>query len=87
MQINWTILLTILFLWNSTLSSFATKRQEMPMKIDSEIRIISLRHDANIGVDFSLDNRLYTYNDSIRYPLMSVFKLHVAVAALQRMEA
>ena len=57
------------------------------MKIDSEIRIISQRHDATIGVAFSLDNRLYTYNDSIRYPLMSVFKLHVAVAALQRMEA
>ena len=87
MQINWTILLTILFLWNSTLSSFATIRQEMPMKIDSEIRIISQRHDATIGVAFSLDNRLYTYNDSTRYPLMSVFKLHVAVAALQRMEA
>lgn len=87
MQINWVILLPALFLWNSTLSSFATMKQEGPKSIDSKIRLITQDHDATIGVAFSLDDRQYAYNDSLRFPLMSVFKLHVAVAALQRMEA
>ena len=42
---------------------------------------------ATVGVAYSVDGRLFTHNDTVRYPLMSVFKLHVAVAALQRMEA
>lgn len=42
---------------------------------------------ATMGVACSVDDQMFTYNDTVRYPLMSVFKLHVAVAALQRMEA
>lgn len=42
---------------------------------------------ATVGVACLIGDQLFTHNDTVRYPLMSVFKLHVAVAALQRMEA
>lgn len=62
-------------------------RQKEQNSIDSKIRLITQERDATIGVAFSLDTLQYTHNDSLRFPLMSVFKLHVAVAALQRMES
>lgn len=40
--------------------------------------------NAMVGVAFSIDGQLFTFNDEHRYPLMSVFKLHVAIAALQK---
>ena len=52
-----------------------------------QIETLLQEKKATVGVACSLDNHDFTLNDSVRYPLMSVFKLHVAVAALQRMEA
>ena len=80
------ILFLTTILWNSLLPS-VVQGEETRQSVVQKILLASQGHKATVGVAFSLDNRLYTYNDSIRYPLMSVFKLHVAVAALQRMEA
>ncbi len=41
---------------------------------------------ATVGVACAIGDQGFSINDEIHYPLMSVFKLHVAVAALQRME-
>lgn len=44
-------------------------------------------HDASVGVSVRVENGpSAAVNDSIRYPLMSVFKFHVAAAALKTLE-
>lgn len=41
---------------------------------------------AEVGVAWVADGKAHTVNNTGHYPLMSVFKLHVAVAALRQME-
>ena len=41
---------------------------------------------AVVGMALLCDEAVFTYGNQERYPLMSVFKFHVAVAALQKME-
>lgn len=41
---------------------------------------------ASVGVAVLYDGKAWTVNNDGRYPLMSVFKFHVAVAALKKME-
>lgn len=41
---------------------------------------------AEVGVAWVADGKTHTVNNTGHYPLMSVFKLHVAVAALRQME-
>lgn len=41
---------------------------------------------AGIGVAWMSDGKLMSVNNRRRYPMMSVFKLHVAVAVLRKME-
>lgn len=41
---------------------------------------------AKVGVAWIADGKAHTVNNADSYPLMSVFKLHGAVAALRRME-
>lgn len=52
-----------------------------------EIRNIVRDKKATVGVAVQTsDGRCFTLHNSRCYPLMSVFKFHVAVAVLQRME-
>lgn len=41
---------------------------------------------AEVGVAWLIDGKAHTVNNADGYPLMSVFKLHGAIAALRRME-
>lgn len=54
--------------------------------IQQEINRLVRDKKATVGVAFITDNELFTFNDEYRYPLMSVFKFHVAYATLKKME-
>ncbi|HIY48358.1 MAG TPA: class A beta-lactamase [Candidatus Barnesiella excrementavium] len=83
---KYTIVLSLtMVLWTCSLPSFAREGQTQ-QTVNQQIRLATQGFKSDVGVAYLLDNHLYTYNDTIHYPLMSVFKLHVAVAALQRME-
>ena len=69
---QYTISLSLtIILWVYTLPSFAQGEQAQQSAVQ-KILWATQGYKATIGVAFSLDNRLYTYNDSTRYPLMSV---------------
>ena len=53
---------------------------------ESEIARIIEGKPAEVGVAWIADGEAHTVNNADRYPLMSVFKTHCAVAALRRME-
>lgn len=56
-------------------------------RLERNIRRIIDGRRATVGVAVGVDDELLlAVNDSVRFPLMSVFKVHVAVAALARME-
>ncbi len=42
---------------------------------------------ATVGVSFIHNGRLFTFNDSVHYPMMSVYKVPVALAVLQKMSS
>lgn len=49
--------------------------------VGEEIRAISGRYDATVGVAVILNGKdTLTVNDGVRYPMMSVFKFHQALA-------
>lgn len=52
----------------------------------SEIRTIVGNRQAEVGVAVLCGDSVVTVGNERQYPLMSVFKLHVAVAALRKME-
>lgn len=41
---------------------------------------------ASVGVAVLYDGKTWTVNNDVRYPLMSVFKFHIAAAVLKKME-
>lgn len=86
MRIYPTILCGLLLLGSSLLPAWAFTPKSVT---EAKRQIEGLLRDkaATVGVACAIDGELFTLNDELRYPLMSVFKLHVAVAALQRMEA
>lgn len=51
-----------------------------------EIRKITQDKQAEVGVAVLYKDKVYTLSNDKKYPLMSVFKFHVAVAALKKME-
>lgn len=53
---------------------------------ESEIVRMLEGKDAEVGVAWIADGKAHTVNNSDGYPLMSVFKLHGAVAVLRQME-
>lgn len=55
-------------------------------QIREKISLIAKDKDATIGAAFFADGRMFKYNDAHRFPLMSVFKFHVTLAALKKME-
>ncbi len=55
---------------------------QVPME---EIRRIIEDKHASVGVAVLVGEQEFVLNDDVRYPLMSVFKFHVALAALDKM--
>lgn len=92
-----TILVTLLVLSATATSSVAQglagcRGGEVGMNGDGaretigEIKAFIKNKRARIGVAWMEDGRLNAVNGERRYPMMSVFKLHVAVAVLRKME-
>lgn len=52
----------------------------------SEIRKIIQDKQATVGVAVLYKDKAYTISNDNKYPLMSVFKFHIAVTALKKME-
>ena len=86
MRLYRTLLTTLFFLGLTLLPAHAFTPESMT---EAKRQIENILHDkaATVGVACAVNGQRFTFNDEIRYPLMSVFKLHVAVAVLQRMEA
>ena len=80
------ILITTAALWSAGVSA-RTFSPEAATAARQQIETLLQDKKATVGVACSIDGDDFALNDTVRYPLMSVFKLHVAVAALQRMEA
>ncbi len=81
---NKIILFCFLFSWIGLhpIAAISLEKTAIEQKILQAIQ----GKNATVGAAFSIDGQLFTFNDEHRYPLMSVFKLHVAIAALQKME-
>lgn len=82
---NKIILFCFLFSWIG-LHPIAAISLEKQSTVGQKIRQAIQGKNATVGAAFSIDGQSFTFNDEHRYPLMSVFKLHVAIAALQKME-
>lgn len=54
--------------------------------VEQKIKALIGDKHAEVGVAWLADGRTHTVNNTDGYPLMSVFKLHGAIAALRRME-
>lgn len=79
---NKIILFCFLFSWIGLhpIAAISLEKTAIEQKILQAIQ----GKNATVGAAFSIDGQLFTFNDEHRYPLMSVFKLHVAIAALQK---
>ena len=55
--------------------------------LTGEIKNIILGKRASTGVAVICGNRTFTVSNDKKYPVMSVFKLHIAITALKKMEA
>ena len=71
----WLILMAMLMLSGSANAGW---QERLSHKIDR----IAKGKGMTIGVAFAYDGKKYAYNDKERFPLASVMKYHVAVAAL-----
>lgn len=80
---NKIILFCFLFSWIG-LHPIAAISLEKQSTVGQKIRQAIQGKNATVGAAFSIDGQSFTFNDEHRYPLMSVFKLHVAIAALQK---
>lgn len=79
---NKIILFCFLFSWIGLhpIAAISLEKTAIEQKILQAIQ----GKNATVGAAFSIDGQLFTFNDEHRYPLMSIFKLHVAIAALQK---
>ncbi|WP_418696142.1 hypothetical protein [Barnesiella intestinihominis] len=71
---NKIILFCFLFSWIG-LHPIAAISLEKQSTVGQKIRQAIQGKNATVGVAFSIDGQLFTFNDEHRYPLMSVFKL------------
>ena len=62
--------------------SISTTSSELIGKIDS---LIKGKH-MTVGIATECNGVQFTFNDSLRFPLLSVFKVHVAMAAVAKMQ-
>lgn len=75
-------LFTVLIILSIT-KVYANEKEDL---IRQEIYKVIKDKKATVGVAFMSDNQLFTLNDEQPYPLMSVFKFHVAFVTLKKME-
>lgn len=54
--------------------------------LEKEIKSIIQGKKATVGIAVMLDDKIITVNDCRRYPLMSVFKFHQALAVLDHLD-
>lgn len=54
--------------------------------LQAQLEHIALNAKATVGISVITDKHTITVNNNIRYPLMSVFKLHIAVTAIHKIE-
>lgn len=54
--------------------------------LQSDLERIARNVDATVGIAVVTDNDTVVVNNDVRYPLMSVFKLHVALTALYKLD-
>lgn len=69
----------------SCISSFACGERVDLLRL--EITQVVRGKKATVGVACRAGDVSFSFNDTVQYPLMSVFKFHVALAALQKMES
>ena len=62
--------------------SISAASSELIGKIDS---LIKGKH-MTVGIATECNGMQFTFNDSLRFPLLSVFKVHVAMAAVAKMQ-
>ena len=77
-----TALRAIIFALAATGASAAACAQDAARKINE----MTAGKPAEVGVAWIADGKAHAVNNADGYPLMSVFKLHGAVAALRQME-
>ena len=77
-----TALRAIVFALAATGASAAACAQDAARKINE----MTAGKPAEVGVAWIADGKAHAVNNADSYPMMSVFKLHGAVAALRRME-
>lgn len=56
------------------------------LKLESRIDSLLKGKRATIGISVGTDKEILRYNDHIHFPLLSVFKFHVALAVLDKMD-
>lgn len=56
------------------------------LKLESRIDSLLKGKRATIGIAVGADKEILRYNDHIHFPLLSVFKFHVALAVLDKMD-
>lgn len=78
---------TALLLFFTTILPTHALTPEASATAKQQIESLLQDKQTTVGMACSIDGLDFALNDTVRYPLMSVFKLHVAVAVLQRMEA
>lgn len=74
---------TILFIVLCCYCSIMTFGQDLIQKIEEVIR----GKQASVGVAIIHGDEIFTVANDNEYPIMSVFKFHIAVTALKKMEA
>lgn len=75
------------FIITSALLCFCCMSTAAGKGLREDIRQVLEGKQATIGVAVICGDTVLTVNNSRKYPIMSVFKLHVAVTALRKMDA
>ena len=55
-------------------------------KLEADIKKLTQTRQAEVGVAVLYQDDVFTISNQDQYPLMSVFKLHIALTALNKME-
>ena len=75
---NW--LISICFIYGLLLTSCANSKTEKNIPLKEQLYTIVDTVPGTVGIAFISDVDTVTINNSVRYPMMSVFKLHQALA-------
>ncbi len=76
-----------LVIWSMSGTSYASHNSTTKDSLWWKINEVVEHKQATIGVSFNMGDTYFAFNNVQKYPLMSVFKFHVAFAALRKMES